>query len=303
MSALIESNVVSKITALRTTATQCRQEIAAANKDGDEFVKMFVVSAARKKLLSLLSDDLVDFLKDLQGTPLGFRTDKDGNGGYGRDVIRTVAAQALLCGLRMTDNEINIIGGNLYAAKEGCKRLAKETPGVSDVEFIPGIPELVYSDPIKKTGKNGEYTVQRCVGYVPCILKYRINGKQFEDRYEGDYRIVVKVEGGGEDMAIGKAERKAYKRLAEKLSGIKIDDEDDDQPIDVTAEVVAPQFDDQHEMRLVEFREYLSNTTKRSEVTKLVEEYKGLAAAEGWPDATINQVRSEAEVLYKKLEK
>jgi hypothetical protein len=302
MSALIELNVVSKITALRTTATQCRQEIAAANKSGDEFTKMFVVSAARQKLLDLLSDDLIDFLKGLQGSPLGFRTDKDDKGGYDKHVIRTVAAQALISGLRMTDNEVNIIGGNLYAAKEGCRRLVKETAGLTDLDFIPGIPEVVYGEPIKKHGKNGEYTVQRCVAYVPAIVKYRLNGKQFEERYEGDYRVVVKIDGGGEDMAIGKAERKVYKRLAEKLSGIKLGDDDDDQPIDVTAEVIPP-TDQDRERHIIEFREYLSNTTKRAEVTKLVEEYKGIAVAEGWPDDLLNQIRKEGEVLYKQLAK
>lgn len=232
---LITSDVGKKVTQLRTLATDVRTQLSAA-KD-DEFTKMFLVSEARAQLLALLDDGLVERLKKLQGSPLGFKTDMDTKGGYGTEVIRNVAAQALMCGLRLTDNEINIIGGNLYAAKEGCKRLVKETPGVTGVEFIPGRVEIVDRPPEVKQGKNGSYTVSRNVAYVECWIRYRLNGKQCEEAYTDARRIICKIDGGGEDMAIGKAERKAFKRLAEKLSGIDLGADDD--VIDVQGEVVS----------------------------------------------------------------
>lgn len=266
---LIQSNVVAKIGELRTLSTKVRAELSAA-KD-DEFTKMFLVSEARSQLLELLSDDLVSRLMKLQGSPMGFKTDKDKDGGYSKEVIRTVAAQALMVGLRLTDNEINIIGGNLYAAKEGCKRLVKETPGVSGVEFISGRVEIIDRPPeIKKNRQGAEYSVSRNVAYVECWIRYRLNGKQCEEAFTEDRRIICKLDGGGEDMAIGKAERKAFKRLAEKLSGIDLGSDDD--VIDVQATVVAEATEnplDQFEIELKEivdareiksFRETWQNT-------------------------------------------
>ncbi len=122
---LITTNAMEAVTNLVTRATDAREQIATASKG----MRMFLISAARKQLMEMLTTDIVDMLMGLQGTPLGFKTDKDANGGYPREIVRQVAAQAFLSGLYMADNEVNIIGGNMYATKNGCRRLVEEFEG------------------------------------------------------------------------------------------------------------------------------------------------------------------------------
>lgn len=227
---LITANAAKAAGELVQRAETARSEIIAASKP----MRMFLVGAARQQLLDMFTPEVMQMIMPLQNTPLGFMSDKPE--GYPADIVKRVAAEAYLSGLFMADNEVNIIGGRLYATKNGCRRLVEEFPGVSNVRFQPGIPELAYGEPIKKQGRNGEYTVQRCVAYVPCRLEYTLNGKQVVRDYQGDYRIVCKIDGGAEDMAIGKAERKAFKREYESLCGLNLGDDADDNVIDVKAQ-------------------------------------------------------------------
>lgn len=227
---LIAKDVSKDMAALGQLSVDAREQIAAAKED--EWTRTALIAASTQRLLELMTPPVVAMFRQLQNNALGFRTDK--TEGYSDAQLKPVLVQALLLGLRPTNNEINVIGGNLYAAKEGCRRLCREL--VQGLEFIPGIPEIHYQDPITMQGRNGEYTVRRCVAYVPCRLRYRIDGRQCEDVYEGDYRIVCKVDGGSEDQAIGKAERKAYMRLYQKLQGLSLGEEVEESAIDTTAQ-------------------------------------------------------------------
>lgn len=150
----------------------------------------------------------------LQGYKLGFRTDKDKEGGYPWEIVRDVAIEAMVRGFQPCGNEFNIIGGNFYATKEGMDRKVREWPGLTGLNLVPGVPKMSEGGAL-----------------VPYEATWKINGRP--DRLDckatadEDRRIPVKVNSGqGADAILGKAERKMLARIYKRLSGQTIDEAD-----------------------------------------------------------------------------
>jgi len=185
-----------------------------------------------KQLRDALTQPIVEqvFLP-LQGTPLGFVTDKDQGGGYGWQVVRDCMIEAMVHGLRPVGNEVNIIAGRMYAAKNGVLRLVMEWPGVTDVRITPGVPALM--------GDKG--------ALVPIRIDMKVKGAPLSivrectkngDGTLNDTRIPIRVNSGmGADAIIGKATRKILKAALDVLSGCTLT-LNDGEALDTTGEVV-----------------------------------------------------------------
>jgi hypothetical protein len=150
----------------------------------------------------------------LQGSKLGFVTDKDAGGGYPAEVVREVIIEALLRGFRPVGNEFNIIAGQFYGAKNGFERIVREWPGLTNLRIDLGVPHLV--------AEKG--------ALVPCEARWRLDGRDMKVECRPaagdgfDTRIPVKVNGGmGPDAILGKATRKLYARVYQVLTGCASD--------------------------------------------------------------------------------
>lgn len=168
-------------------------------------------------LRKLMTEDMVkQVFMPLQGSALGFVTDKDRDGGYPPAVVRDVMIEAMIHGLRPVGNEINVIAGRMYAAQNGFARLVAEYPGLTDLVLTPGVPS--------HAGDKG--------ALVPYRASWRLNGKaqelvrEYRKREDGtvdDTRIAVRVNAGmGADAVIGKAKRKFLKQIYETITGSKL---------------------------------------------------------------------------------
>jgi hypothetical protein len=167
------------------------------------------------KLREILPKGIVErYFMPLQGSKLGFVTDKDTSGGYTWEVVREVLIEALLRGFRPVGNELNIIAGQFYGAKNGFERIVREWPGLTNLRIDLGVPHLV--------ADKG--------ALVPCEARWRLDGKAMSveckppSGEEFDTRIPVKVNGGmGPDAILGKATRKLYARVYQVLTGCASD--------------------------------------------------------------------------------
>lgn len=169
----------------------------------------------------------------LQGSKLGFRTDKDKDkdGGYDWVTVRDCLIEAMIRGARPVGNEFNIIAGNTYLTKEYFERKVESFPGITNLVHEPGVPHMA----------NGG-------ALVPYRLSWQINGRseilsfdsvRSENGEVFDQRIPVKVNNGmGADAILGKARRKVLARAYERLTGIKAQDGD---VIDTVGEFVEKQ--------------------------------------------------------------
>jgi hypothetical protein len=175
----------------------------------DEMARAFKIAEGVKQVRALVRS-VADKITPLQGSALGFRTDKDRDGGYPADVVAECATEALLRGLRLTGNEWNIIGGRCYVAQAGCARLLAELPGLTDLEHAPGVPAL------KDGGALVEYT-----------LRWKLDGRPMSLT-----RVIpVRVNSGqGVDAIVGKAKRKILAAAYERVTGSALSDGDTEDP-------------------------------------------------------------------------
>ena len=93
-----------------------------------------------KALEAALTDDVMTLVMSLQGSELGFLTDKDKDGGYPKDTVKRCLVTALLSGIYPVRNEFNIIAGKCYIAQTGYRRKVNEVPGLTDFQLTPGVP-------------------------------------------------------------------------------------------------------------------------------------------------------------------
>ena len=201
-----------KLAALEEMAASQVNILAHPNR-GAIFAPAFQMAEAISSMRSLLTDDVMKPIMKLQGSRLGFRTDKDkernkeGGFGYPLEVVRDCLIEAVLVGGRPSGNEMNIIAGNCYLTKEYFTRFVREFPGLTDLT-------LEYSPPV-----NGPYGAM-----VDCKASWKRDGRpdslSCQKTDIGDNRICVRVNAGMQaDAIFGKAERKLLAKIWRKLTG------------------------------------------------------------------------------------
>lgn len=172
------------------------------------FEKANTLSSAIGVLQECLDDEYMKPIMALQGNKLGFKTDKDKDGGYKVHVVKNCLIEAVLTGVQPTGNQFNIIAGNCYITKEGFGYLLKNIPGLKyTLKF--GIPE------IKPQG-----------AIIDVIVKWKMKE---EDEQSETLSLPIKVNKFmGSDAVIGKAERKARAWLYNTITNNEIADGDVD---------------------------------------------------------------------------
>jgi len=179
------------------------------------------LATGMQMMRAALTDEVVQrVFMPLQGSKLGFRTDKDTQGGYPLQVVRDVATEAMIRGFQLVGNEVNIIAGNFYATKEGFERKVAEFPGLTQLELDVGVPH------VKEGGALVPYYATWLLNGVPggLVCDQVKVGEQVVDR-----RIPIRVnERMGIDAILGKAKRKFCARVYERLSGQRVPETDED---------------------------------------------------------------------------
>lgn len=163
------------------------------------FQSAFQMAAGVQKLRDTITPAMMKSIMALQGTALGFRTDKDRDGGYPVDVVKDCLIEATIRGFRLIGNEVNIISGRMYGTKEGFARLVREFEGMTDLRLVPAIPRM------RDGGALVSYKATWRLDGVPQTL-------------EREFAVRVNT-GMGADAIIGKATRKMLAAIYGQLTG------------------------------------------------------------------------------------
>jgi len=133
------------------------------------FREALTLARGIQRLREIISFELVTSnLMGLQNTALGFLTDRkapDYPNGYDIATVRECLIEAMILGVRPTNNEFNIIAGRVYVTKNGLARLVREHPNLTDLQLMPGIPALA---------ADGQGAL------VPFVATWRLNGREFQ---------------------------------------------------------------------------------------------------------------------------
>lgn len=182
---------------------------------GSAFAKTFACAQAIGALQQTLTDEIMLPIMDLQGTRLGFRTDKDSRGGYPVLEVRRCLIEAVLSGVLPVGNQFNIIASNMYLTREGLGHILNGLDGL-DYSIV------CQSCSVKKL-TDGTFQ-----GKVPV----RITWKYGENKGDETIEFLIKgAEKNGRhittaDAYWGKADRKAKNWLNHRLTGADLPDGD-----------------------------------------------------------------------------
>lgn len=204
---------------IESIATECRLVMSGATGN---FQRALITARGIKLLRDALTPEIMAGIMALQGSKLGFRTDKDKEGGYPVDVVKDCAIEQVLRGGLLVGNEMNIIAGNAYQTKEFFTRMLAELPGFTDLKLFPGVPA---------SGGEGRAIVAYVATWNYGGKPGRIDKLQtkLEDGTILDERLSIVVNRGmGPDAVLGKAERKIKAAIYARLTGTIITDADID---------------------------------------------------------------------------
>lgn len=172
------------------------------------FKRIFATAQCIAQLRTALTDTAMEPIMSLQGSRLGFLTDKDRDGGYPVDTVKDAVISASLIGLLPCGNQFNIIAGNMYVTKEGFTYLLRKS----------GTPYRI--DQAVPIAKNDG-----------AIVRTTINWEDNVGKHEKTLEIPVKVNARmGIDAILGKAERKAKCWLYNHLTGSTLTDGEAEYP-------------------------------------------------------------------------
>lgn len=193
------------------------------------FNKAFLMASGIEQLRELLTPEYMAPIMKLQGSKLGFRTDKDivdykPGPGYDMATVKNCIIEAVLNGLQVTGNQFNIIAGNMYPTKEGIGYLLNNFPGLN-YQIICGLPRL-----------NNENTSAA----VDVSIKWKLNGELNEEIVPIPIRVNKAM---GIDAIIGKATRKGRAWLLGRITGSEVTDAEVE---DVEGKVISSKLNNQN---------------------------------------------------------
>lgn len=87
-------------------------------------------TAIRLSNMILNNPEVGKVVKAMQGSPLGFKTDKDKSGGYSLTELSKIVPAAFFYGASLTGNEFNIISDRFYPTVELFTKLVMNVPGL-----------------------------------------------------------------------------------------------------------------------------------------------------------------------------
>lgn len=182
--------------------------ISVISADGMKgFEKAFLIAQATADLKAALTPQYMKPIMELQGSRLGFKTDKDDSGGYPESVVKHCLIEAVLTGVQPFGNQFNIIAGNCYITKEGFGYTLANFPGL-DYEIIPALPRI---------------NADRTSAAIVMKIIWTLGGRTKEREIDFPIRMNKFM---GTDAVIGKATRKARAWLFWTITGIEVGDGD-----------------------------------------------------------------------------
>uniref|UniRef100_A0A6M3JLW5 Uncharacterized protein n=1 Tax=viral metagenome TaxID=1070528 RepID=A0A6M3JLW5_9ZZZZ len=203
------TNGVSILDEIEQIVETCDANATIEGRTGFKHAKALAMGIA--ELRRLITDDIVKVVfMPLQGTSLGFKTDKDREGGYDIRTVKECLIEALIRGVRATGNEFNIISGQTYLTKNGLDRLVREWPGLTNLELSAGAPAET---------PGGALVPYRATWLLVGELHTLVRVK------DGDFdgRVPIRVNKGmGVDGILGKAKRKILAMIYERLAGVHL---------------------------------------------------------------------------------
>lgn len=220
-SEILMDRVLAQTTAnVQATARRCAE--ALDNPALEHLDKAMVMAEGVEALRKAITPDLMKRVLSLMNKEYGFLTDKDPSKPrwsgkkqametptpYTEAEVKEVFIHSLLRGANLIGNEWNIISGKLYLTQNYYWRKITQVKGVTDFKPRPGVPVQHNGYTVVRFGASWKYNGLNDQLYGP-------------DDKPGLPIPVIAQDPTKPDQVIGKAARKAYKRVYEQITATR----------------------------------------------------------------------------------
>lgn len=210
--------------ALIECGSRTRAAIQAAIESGDRAAVVLAKANGIVALREALNQPgCSQTIMALCGTPEGFLTDRDGGSdSYSYEVIKGAVVVALMNGLELTNNEMDIIGGKCFMTVKGAEAKLRRSPWITHIEIRVGRPEDTTVEATEKQGREGgTYNSYSVYAMVPCQATALCNGRPIKVRCVNedgiDTRQYVTAAGNDPAKVVDALKSKAKRRLMVEL--------------------------------------------------------------------------------------
>jgi hypothetical protein len=182
--------------------------MALANAQG-HMEKAFLLATGIDRIREALTEQVMGHFMKLMNSPLGFTTDRPNGKNpqpYDINTVKDCLIASLLSGFYPINNEWSIISGKFYGGKNGYIRKVAEITNLTDLDVVPGSPVIHEGITVVRVGATWKIN-----GLADGL--FDASGKP------GRVFPVSQNAGSTADNTIGKALRKAYKAIWDKING------------------------------------------------------------------------------------
>jgi hypothetical protein len=210
------------------------QKYAAELAESEEFFKPIVMAMAIQELKQALTPEAIAAVHELEGTALGFKTDKF-DGKYGDETIRMCVIEAMLRGVSIVGNQFNVIKGNFYIARNGWEAKLRKAGCTQIVPTIGKPEDVLLGTPNQKDNRQITATFAAQATCVKDGKRYAVSAS-VADGIDG--RIEVSAFGKDIQACIDGLKGKAEARILKKLFFLACDatELDDDEATVIVVE-------------------------------------------------------------------
>jgi len=197
------------------------EQAALAELPAGRMSKAITMARGIRMLQDALTPEVMKDIVALQGSCLGFRTDKDSSGGYPEKDVKRCLIEALLQGALPVGNQFNIIASRSYLTKEFFEATVPTLPGMSNLLYSFEVPKIVNGGAL--VGARARWLLNDKEMQLQRILSKDAAGTEIDER------IPVRVNSGqGADAILGKATRKLLRMIYGQCTGVHLADGDAD---------------------------------------------------------------------------
>lgn len=253
----------------------------------------FKRAIAKAEIIAMIDHELDESgsmasIMKMQGKQYGFKTDSKSPQGYSQEIVKNCLIEAAIRGVEPTGNQFNILGGNCYITKEGCKHILTRM-------------NIAYRLMCSLSRK-----VEGGMTIVPVLVIWIDPSTQKEKKKELDIQVTVFEGVTKESAKEGMAKRDAMAWLIEELTGTPMPigdlESSNASPVEFTAHEVVEKTVAQVEVKKADkkeqekFDKYISKATNKEDLDNRVNQCVvngGFASKEYFDDKVYNEKLTE----------
>lgn len=191
----------------------------ALQSKAQSIIESLAIANGRMRLTQLIQQTpaIKNMILSLKGSPVGFRTDQDKEvkgKPYSEELIIECAVEAMMRGLQLHGNQFNIISERCYTTKEGLEHILYHK--------VDGFTNLTYTLNLPKR-------VDEKSAIVQAKAEWLMNGQKMSLGIEPNDQCLIPIKINSyatDDAILGKAQRKLFNRIYQRVSGVSMPDGD-----------------------------------------------------------------------------